>query len=482
MYDVIIIGGGPAGYLAAERLGHSSASQEGLKVLLVEKQYLGGTCLNVGCIPTKSLLNSAKLYLHAKEGEQFGLHAGELRFNFEEMMAWKDKVVKSLCAGVAAQMKRCQAEVMYGNAVLEVKGSSRGVRIMDGEKAGTFHEARAILVAAGSVPVMPPIPGAKDNPKVLDSTALLSIKEVPSKLCIIGGGVIGIEFASLFSSLGSEVTVVEMLDEIIPPMDKDHAALMRRALKAVTFNLGSKVTRIEGGTVFFTTKESRDTGNSQEESVTADVTLMAVGRRAETTSWGAKEACIDIGPKGVNVDERMRTSISGIWAAGDVNGRSMLAHSAYRMAEVAVKDICAFLDGTTSRDSYDHYDGNRYDGNRSDRMRYNAVPWAVYSLPEAAGVGLTEQEAQSKGIAIKKASLPMTVSGRFIAENGLRAPGNVKIIVDGENERILGIHILGPYASEMIWGAAALIENEMRVCDVKEMIFQSQLLKNPNNF
>ena len=460
MYDVIIIGGGPGGYLAAERLGHGTATHSGKKVLLVEKQYLGGTCLNVGCIPTKSLLNSAKLYLHAKEGEQFGVHAPAASFNFEEMMAWKAKVVETLCAGVASQMKRCKADVIYGTGVIEVKGAYRGVKIIDGEQKGTVHEARAILVAAGSVPAMPPIPGAKDNPALMDSTALLSIKEAPKKLCVIGGGVIGMEFASLFGSLGSEVTVVEMLDEIIPPMDKDHAALMRRSLKAVQFHLGSKVTRIEGNTVHFTTKD-------EEKSISADVILMAVGRRPETTSWGAKEAGIGIGPKGVNVDERMRTNISGVWAAGDVNGRSMLAHSAYRMAEVATADILEFLAdaGASPKTNVSHTNKNR------NVMRYNAVPWAVYSIPEAAGVGLTEQDALAKGIAIKKASLPMTVSGRFIAENGIRAPGNVKVIVDAQNETILGVHILGPYAAEMIWGAAALIENEMRVCDVKEMIF-----------
>jgi dihydrolipoamide dehydrogenase len=245
------------------------------------------------------------------------------------------------------------------------------------------------------------------------------------------------------------VAVVEMLDEIIPPMDTDHAALMRRSLKGVSFHLGSKVTRIEDGTVFFTSKDGK------ENSTASDTILMAVGRKAETTSWGAKEAGIDIGPKGVNVDDRMRTNISGVWAAGDVNGLSMLAHSAYRMAEVAVNDICAYLDGSVSR----------------DRKRYHAIPWVVYSIPEAAGVGLTEQEALNKSISIKKAALPMTVSGRFVAENGIRAPGNVKVIVDEQTKKILGIHILGPYASEMIWGAAALIEHETRVSDVKEMIF-----------
>ncbi|MDR1636897.1 MAG: dihydrolipoyl dehydrogenase [Treponema sp.] len=448
MYDVIVIGGGPGGYLAAERLGH-----RGKSVLLVEKGFLGGTCLNVGCIPTKTLLNSAKHYLHAREGAQFGVHAAEVTFNVGEMMAWKEKVVETLRAGLASQMKRCKVELVNGVGVLELKGPFRGVRV-----EGTLYEARAVLVATGSVPVMPPIPGAKDNPHVLDSTGLLSVKEVPAKLCVIGGGVIGIEFASLFGTLGSRVEVVEMLDEIIPPMDKDQAPLLRRSLKNTGFHLGCQVTRvdgsIEGAVVSVTTK------GGKEESVEADLVLMAVGRRAETSSWGAKEAGIDVTGKGVSVDDRMRTNLPGVWAAGDVNGRSMLAHSAYRMAEVAVNDICAFLEG----------------GSSADTMRYNAIPWAVYSIPEAAGVGLTEQEAAAKGIAVRKAVAPMLVSGRFIAENGLRSPGNVKVIVeeaggDRAGGRILGVHILGPYASEMIWGAAALIENEMRVRDVKEMVF-----------
>ncbi|MDR0624703.1 MAG: dihydrolipoyl dehydrogenase [Treponema sp.] len=443
MYDVIIIGGGPGGYLAAERLGH-----RGKKVLLVEKEHLGGTCLNVGCIPTKTLLNSAKYYLHAAEGEQFGVHAQNVSFNLGEMMAWKEKVVQTLRSGLASRMKQYNVETLSGTGVVEIKGPARAVRVLSGETE-RIHETRAILVAAGSVPAMPPIPGAKDNPQVLDSTGLLSVSEVPKKLCVIGGGVIGIEFASLFGALGSEVTVVEMLDEIIPPMDRDQAPLLRRALKNTSFHLGCQVTRIEGGTVYFTGKNG--TGQSAE----ADLVLMAAGRRAETGSWGAREAGIDVTGKGVTVDNRMRTNISGVWAVGDVNGRSMLAHSAYRMAEVAANGICAFLG----------------DGESGDLMRYNAVPWAVYSIPEAAGVGMTEQEALSAGIAIKKSSAPMLLSGRFIAENGVRAPGNVKVIADAKNETLLGVHILGPYASEMIWGAAALIENENRIADVKQMVF-----------
>lgn len=438
MYDVIIIGGGPGGYLAAERL-----AQRKKQVLLIEKQYLGGTCLNVGCIPTKTLLNSAKHYLHAQEAPQFGVHADNIRFDMGEMAAWKKKTVETLCSGVASLMKRLKVDVVMGTGELVAAGK---VKIAE---TGEVHEAKAVIIAAGSVPAMPPIPGTKDNKKLLDSTALLELTQVPENLCVIGGGVIGIEFASLFGTLGSKVTVIEMMDEIIPPMDKELAPLLRKHLKNTEFRLGCRVEKLDGGTVFYKTKEGKD------ESVKADIVLMAVGRKCQTESWNGKAAGIDITPKGVAVDERMRTNVSGVWAIGDVNGKSMLAHSAYRMAEVAVNDICSVLDGTPNR----------------DRMRYNAVPWVVYSIPEASGCGITEQEARVKNIGVKTATVPMIVSGRFVAENGVKAAGTVKVIADEKNGRILGVHILGSYASEMIWGASALIENEMRVEDVKQLIF-----------
>ena len=438
MYDVIIIGGGPGGYLAAERL-----AQRKKQVLLIEKQYLGGTCLNVGCIPTKTLLNSAKHYLHAQEAPQFGVHADNIRFDMGEMAAWKKKTVETLCSGVASLMKRLKVDVVMGTGELIAAGK---VKIAE---TGEVHEAKAVIIAAGSVPTMPPIPGTKDNKKLLDSTALLELTQVPENLCVIGGGVIGIEFASLFGTLGSKVTVIEMMDEIIPPMDKELAPLLRKHLKNTEFRLGCRVEKLDGGTVFYKTKEGKD------ESVKADIVLMAVGRKCQTESWNGKAAGIDITPKGVAVDERMRTNVSGVWAIGDVNGKSMLAHSAYRMAEVAVNDICSVLDGTPNR----------------DRMRYDAVPWVVYSIPEASGCGITEQEARAKNIAVKTATVPMIVSGRFVAENGVKAAGTVKVIADEKNGRILGVHILGSYASEMIWGASALIENEMRVEDVKQLIF-----------
>jgi len=440
-YDVIIIGGGPGGYVAAERLGAAKK-----KVLLIEKAALGGTCLNVGCIPTKTLLSSAKHYAHALEGEKFGIKASGVSYDWTAMQAWKREVVEKLRGGIAMTEKKLGVEVVAGEAKLIGPGR---VEARDAAGAATLHEAPAIIVATGSVPAMPPIPGSKDNPKVVDSTGLLELEEVPKRLCVIGGGVIGVEFAGLFAALGVAVEVVEMMDEIVPFMDKEQAPILRRAMKGVTFRLGCKVERIEGAVVLYKTKEGAD---ARAE---ADLVLMAVGRKPVLDGWGAKEAGLDTSPKGVAVDERMRTNLPGVWAVGDVTGRSLLAHSAYRMADVAVADILA--GGAASRNA--------------NVMRYNAVPWAVYGITEAAGVGMTEQEAQAKGIEIKKASLPLRVSGRFCAENGFAAQGAVKVIADKASDRMLGVHVVGSYASEMIWGAAALIEQELRVQDVKEVIF-----------
>ena len=456
MYDVIIIGGGPAGYLAAERLGH-----EKRKVLLIEEKYLGGTCLNVGCIPTKTLLNSAKLYAHAKEGAKFGVSAAA-SYDWAVMQNWKNEVTAKLREGVAGQMKRFGVDVIEGRGEITAApaGDKPGVVRASGGGAPAEHQGRAILVCAGSVPTAPPVPGSKDNPKVVDSTGLLSIAEVPKKLAVIGGGVIGVEFAGLFSGLGSEVTVIEMMDEIVPFMDKELAPILRRAMKnsggggTVDFKLGCRVESIEGGTVRYTAKDGT------KESLASDIVLMAVGRRPVLDGWGARAAGIDAAPKGVVTDERMRTSIPGVWAAGDVTGKSLLAHSAYRMAEVAVSDIAAYLDGVNG--------GTTTGGNV---WRAGAVPWAVYGMPEAAGVGITEQEAAAKGIPVLKAGVPMRVSGRFAAENGFAGQGTVKVIAAAEDRRILGIHAVGAYASEFIWGGAALIEQELRVEDVKQLIF-----------
>ncbi|MCL2410188.1 MAG: dihydrolipoyl dehydrogenase [Treponema sp.] len=448
MFDTIIIGGGPAGYLAAERLGH-----EKKKVLLIERQHLGGTCLNVGCIPTKTLLNSAKQYVHAKEADKFGIKISDVSFDWPAIQNWKAEVITKLRSGIEGQMKHLGVEVVNGKGEIispPFGEKPASVRAISPNGESSEHKSKTILVCTGSIPVMPPIPGAKDNPKIVDSTALLSIANVPKKLSIIGGGVIGIEFAGLFSALGCQVTVIEMMNEIVPFMDNEQAPILRRAMKGIDFKLGCKVEKIDGTDVHYTTKDGKS------EKLEANLILMAVGRRPVLDNWGAATAGLDVRNTGVAVDDRMRTNIPGIWAAGDVTGRSLLAHTAYRMGEVAVADILAALGSAADK---------------TNRMRYNAIPWAVYGITEAAGVGITEQEAANKGIVILKASLPMKISGRFAAENTFSGVGAVKVIADASNRRILGIHAVGAYAPEFIWGGAALIEQEMRIEDVKQLIF-----------
>ena len=448
LFDVIIIGGGPAGYLAAERLG-----QHKKKVLLIEEQHLGGTCLNSGCVPTKTLLNSAKLYVHTKEAEKFGVKVEGLSYDWTSIQNWKNEALLKLRGGIESMMNRFGVEVLAGRGeILKAKAGDTPALVQsvlpDGSKAE--HKGKTILISAGSIPVLPPISGSKDNPLVLDSTGLLAVETVPKRLTVIGGGVIGVEFAGLFSALGSEVQVIEMMDEIIPFMDKEQAPLLRRAMRGINFSLGCKVEKIEGAAVHYTDKKGK------AEIKEADLILMAVGRRPVLNTWGAEAAGVALSPKGVEVDTKMRTNVPGIWAAGNVTGKSLLAHSAYRMAEVAAADIIGTLDGTLSPCNY---------------MRYNAVPWAVYGITEAAGAGITEQEAEAKGIPIIKASLPMRVSGRFVAENTLLGQGAVKVIAGAQDRLILGIHAVGSYASEFIWGASALIEKEFSIEDVRQLIF-----------
>jgi len=461
MFDVIIIGGGPAGYLAAERLG-----KEKKKVLIIEEKHMGGTCLNVGCIPTKTLLNSAKQFVHAKEAFKFGITADNVSYDWTAIQKWKTEVITKLRGGIENKMKHNGTEIINGKGeIISPPSGDNPAKVKSVSPNGTetIHESKTILVCAGSVPVNPPIPGVKDNPLVVDSTALLATEKVPKRLAIIGGGVIGIEFASLFSALGSEVTVIEMMDEIIPFMDKEQSPILRKALKEINFKLGCKVEKIDGSAVFYTTKDGK------QEKTEADLILMAAGRRPVLDTWGAAAAVIDITRNGVSVDDFMRTNIPRIWAAGDVTGKSLLAHCAYRMGEVAAADIIATLNNQPKNNL------------QQNKMRYNAIPWAVYGITEAAGIGITEQEAEAKEIAILKVSIPMKMSGRFVAENTFAASGAVKIIADAKTRCLLGLHAVGAYAPEFIWGGAALIEQEFRIDEVKQLIFPhptiSELIK-----
>ncbi|WP_408647962.1 dihydrolipoyl dehydrogenase [Tichowtungia aerotolerans] len=429
-YDIIIIGAGPGGYEMAEKAGH-----HGKRVLLIEKAFLGGVCLNWGCIPTKTLLNSAKHYVHAKEAPEFGVNVGDVSFDLKKVMSWKQEVIETLRGGIAGQMKRSKVTVLNGEAKLL---GSRKVEV-----DGTVYEGTHVVIATGGSPFVPPIPGA-DQPHVMTSKEILSIEAMPKSLVVIGGGVIGIEFASFFSSLGVKVDIIEMLDEIIPFMDRGQAKRFRAALKGkVDFNLGCRVTAIDGHDVKYVDKKG------EEKSINTDVVLMSVGRAPNLTGMGFEEAGLDFDRRGIKTDEQMRTNLPNVFAIGDVTGKSQLAHSATRMGEVALNTILG----------------------RPDRFRMNAIPWAVYSMPEIAGCGLTEDQAKEAGFEVETASLPLMMSGRFLAENGKKGPGQVMVVKDAETDVLLGVHMFGAYSSEIIWGAAAMIEAELRIADIQEIVF-----------
>lgn len=430
IWDIIIIGAGPGGYVMAERAGH-----HGLKVLLIEKAYLGGVCLNWGCIPTKTLLNSAKHYVHALEAPEFGVTASDVRFDLARAMAWKVEVVETLRGGVAHKMKKNGVKVVHGEATLL---GHRQVRV-DGE----VFEGNNIVIATGGSPFVPPLPGV-DQPHVMTSTELLSIETLPESLVVVGGGVIGVEFASFFSSLGVRVDVIEMLDEIIPFMDREQAAAFRKALKGkVNFHLGCRVQAIDGHDVRYI-----DAAGG-ERTLNADVVLMSVGRTPNVEGMGFEAAGLDFDRRGIRTDAQQRTNLPGVYAIGDVTGKSQLAHSASRMGEVALNSIRGM----------------------PDRFRTRAIPWVVYSFPEIAGCGLTEAEAVAAGHAVETVTLPMLMSGRFLAENGKRGAGSVKVVKDADTDVLLGVHMFGGPCSEIIWGVAAMIEAELRVSDVQEIIF-----------
>ena len=426
-YDLVILGGGPGGYRAAELAG-----KRGMSVALVEREHLGGVCLNRGCIPTKTLLHSAKVWSHLAEASAFGVHTEGARYDLNGAMSWKRDTIDSLRKGIAYQMKRFGVEVITGEGKFTAPHT---IEVGDERYNGKFA-----IAATGSSPVVIPIPGV-DGANVVTSREILEIEELPKRLAIIGGGVIGMEFASYFSSVGVKVDVIEMLDEIAPVLDSEISATLRKTLSDITYHLGCRVEEIDS-------KGVRYVKEGETQQVECDTILLSVGRKPNIDAGGFLEIGLDIERTGIRVDERMRTNLPGLYAVGDVTGKSLLAHSAYRMADVAIRDMA---------------------GVRS-MMRYDAIPWVVYTIPEAAGCGITEEQAKSSDRDYRVAKLPMRANGRFLAEYG-KAPGFCKVIVDKESDVVAGVHMFGDGCSEMIFGAATMLESELRATDIEEIIF-----------
>lgn len=432
-YDVAIIGGGPAGYTAAEK-----AAANGLSTLLFEKNALGGVCLNEGCVPTKTLLYSAKVYDTIKQAAKYAVSAENPAFDFPKIIARKNKVIKKLTAGIRMKMKENGVEVINGEVEIKGRAEDGTITLACGE---TVYEAAHLLLCTGSETVIPPIPGLAETSYWTSREALQS-KELPASLVIIGGGVIGMEFASFFNSMGTEVHVVEMLDKILGPMDKELSDMLQTEYtkRGVKFYLGHKVTTVNGGAV--TVEKDGESFVIEGEKV-----LLSVGRRPVTKGFGLETIAPEPFRNGIQVNEYMQTSIPNVYACGDITAFSLLAHTAVSEAEVAI----------------DHLLG------KERRMSYKAIPGVVYTNPEIAGVGKTEEELQAAGISYTVKKIPMAFSGRFVAENE-QGNGVCKLIL-AEDETVIGAHLLGNPASELIVIAGMAIEKGMKAEELKAIVF-----------
>ena len=437
LYDLIVIGGGPGGYLAAERAAHA-----GLKTLLFEKNSLGGVCLNEGCIPSKALLNSAKTYLHAKHASMYGVNTENVAVDQAKVIERKRKVVKTLVSGVGAKMRQHKVTVVKEEATIDGKCAD-GFKV---KSASGIYTGKKLIIATGSSAAVPPIPGVKDNlgDFVCTNREVLELTQIPEKFTVIGGGVIGLEMAAYYAAVGSKVTVVEMLDHIAGPTDREISTRLQKELEAmgITFLLGHACEKVELGKVYVKAPDGT------QKVIEANKVLLSIGRRANYMNIGLETIGVKADRPGIVTDAMCRTNVPDVYAIGDVNGHHMLAHTAYREAEVAVNTILG----------------------KKDYMRYHANPSVIYTMPEVASVGKTEEDCKAQGVEYEVKKLSMMYSGRFVAENE-GADGLCKIVVDKKTRLILGVHLIGAYAGEMIWGGAQMLETQFRVTDGRQIIF-----------
>lgn len=412
VFDVAIIGGGPAGYTAAELAGKA-----GLKTVLFEKRSLGGVCLNEGCIPTKTLLYSAKTYDNALHASKYAVSAENVAYDLPKIISRKTKVVRKLVLGIKSRLTAGGVHIVAGEAAV--------VDQHHVQCDGQVYECDKLLLCTGSETFIPPIPGVDTVPYWTHRDAL-ECKTLPHSLVVVGGGVIGMEFAAFFCSLGVPVTVVEMMDEILGGMDRELAALLRAeyAKRGVRFLISTRVVSMEGDATGVRVAVENADGPAVIE---AERVLLSVGRRPVMQGFGLENLSLEKTERGcLRVDAHMQTSLPGVYACGDLTGQSLLAHTAVREAEVAVHHLAG----------------------QADEMSYRAIPGVVYTNPEIAGVGETEDSLQCRGVSYRAVRLPLAYSGRFVAENeGVN--GVCKLLL-GEGNTVLGVHVLGNPASEII--------------------------------
>lgn len=426
-FDLCVIGSGPGGYVAAIRAG-----QRGLNVALIERKNLGGTCLNIGCIPTKTLIAGGEVYEKALSAAEFGVDiSGKITPNWPKMLDRKNEIIGKLRGGIASLLKAAGVTVFNGTATFLGR---KELMVMEGTDAGTKISAKNIIIATGSEALVPGF--IPKNPRIMTSTELLDIKEIPKTLLILGGGVIGCEFACLFAGLGSKVTVVEMLPAILPPADKEVSRLLTRKMNdmGITVMTGEAMSDIKATKNGVTAKVGK-------ESVKGDYLLVSIGRKAVTDGLNLAVTGVKTDERGwIPVNEYCRTNVSGIYAIGDIGGKVWLAHLASAMGICAVENIC---------------------GNRNE-FSYDLIPGCIFTKPEIGMIGLTEDQCKEKGINYNVGKFPFAALGKAMAIN--ETDGFCKIIADAETDQILGVHIIGPHATDLIAeaGPAMLMEATAR--------------------
>jgi dihydrolipoamide dehydrogenase len=433
-FDIAIIGAGPGGYVAAIR-----AAQLGASVALIERDRIGGVCLNWGCIPTKAMVSSVELLLEIERAEEFGVIVSEPAFDFSRMMSRKDEVVERLVSGVETLLEAHKVSVISGEGALVSEG-----KVTVSGKTPREVEARAIVIATGSIPAMPPVPGL-DLPGVVTSNEIVTLEEPPENLVIVGGGVVGVEFGTIFSALGSKVTIIEMLPSILTTVDEElarrlHQLLRRQGVDVHTRSPLKEIRQAAGGL------EAVYEGPKGEGAIPASLVLMSTGRVPLTEGLNLDGVGVKTEKGAIVVDEHMATNVPGIYAIGDVTGGFMLAHVASHEGEVAVEHALG----------------------KGSSIDYRAVPSCVFTIPEVAGVGLMEQEAREQGIAYKKSRFPFSASGRALAMG--QTTGLVKMICDRDSGRVLGVHIMGPHATDMIAEGALAIQSGATAEDLARTI------------
>lgn len=431
--SVVVVGGGPGGYVAAIR-----AAQLGGKVTLIEKNKLGGTCLNVGCIPTKVLLHAAEALTEAKHMDNLGIQVSVNGIDWKGVQSRKEAVTNQLVSGVTGLMKANKIRVIEGTASFASKTALEVVK-KDGTKENVPFDK--VILATGSVPAVPPIPGVKENAACVDSTGALAFDHVPETLLVIGGGVIGMELATAYSRFGAKVTVVEAMPKLLPMMDGELTAMLRKKMEAsgVTILTEAKVQSVEAAPVG--AKVQVEVGG-KVESFEAEKVLVAVGRRTDTEALGLDKVGIAHDRGRITVNDKMETNVPNIYAIGDCLGKVMLAHVASAQGEVAAENAL----GETAV----------YDGKTN--------PSCVYTDPEFAGVGLTEEKAKEEGIPYQVGKFPLMANGKALIMNG--GEGMIKFIIGKEYGEVLGVHILGPRATDLIGECALAIGMEATVDEI----------------